>query len=181
MYNTHYPRFRQRRIRQHQVSGRGVLPHRCSWERRWRENGIATGDTVLVESPHGSVLRIACVSPPIWTTCWRFPMAVGRSSMRRGIDAHGRRQHPERHLMQVWGAPSFNSRNNAREQICGRSAGKRQQSSGRSERGIGRSWERRAFISTKSLCSGCHSCMMVCKENHHLPEGGVLPSGRAAS
>ena len=30
---------------------------------------------------------------------------------------------------------------------------------------------KKGFHFNQSLCSGCRSCMLVCKENHHLPEG----------
>ena len=33
---------------------------------------------------------------------------------------------------------------------------------------------KKGFHFNQSLCSGCHSCMMVCKENHHLPEGAFF-------
>lgn len=30
---------------------------------------------------------------------------------------------------------------------------------------------KKGFHFDQTLCSGCHSCVMVCKENHHLPQG----------
>lgn len=32
----------------------------------------------------------------------------------------------------------------------------------------------KGFHFNQNLCSGCRSCMLVCKENHHLPEGAFF-------
>ena len=33
---------------------------------------------------------------------------------------------------------------------------------------------KKGFHFDQSLCSGCRACMMVCKENHHLPQGAFF-------
>ena len=33
---------------------------------------------------------------------------------------------------------------------------------------------KKGFFYDQSLCSGCRACMMVCKENRHLPEGAFF-------
>ena len=75
------------------------------------ENGIATGDTVLVESPHGSVLRVACVSPTFMDDVLALPNGAWSQYDEDGVDAMGAVGSLNGTIMQGMGCTSFNSNN----------------------------------------------------------------------
>lgn len=89
MYNTHYPRFGNGVYGNTKSLGEAFATPVFMGEKVAKENGIATGDTVLVESPHGSVLRIACVSPTYMDDVLALPNGGWSQFNEEGIDIMG--------------------------------------------------------------------------------------------
>lgn len=89
MYNTHYPRFGNGVYGNTKSLGEAFATPVFMGEKVAKENGIATGDTVLVESPHGSVLRIACVSPTYMDDVLALPNGGWSQFNEEGIDVMG--------------------------------------------------------------------------------------------
>lgn len=86
MYNTHYPRFGNGVYGNTKSLGEAFATPVFMGEKVAKENGIATGDTVLVESPHGSVLRIACVSPTYMDDVLALPNGGWSQFNEEGIE-----------------------------------------------------------------------------------------------
>lgn len=111
MYNTHYPRFGNGVYGNTKSLGEAFATPVFMGEKVAKGNGIATGDTVLVESPHGSVLRIACVSPTYMDDVLALPNGGWSQFNEEGIDVMGGVSTLNGTLMQGMGCTSFNSNN----------------------------------------------------------------------
>lgn len=111
LFNTHFPRF-----------GNGVFGNTKSLAEAFttpvymgtkvaKENGIETGDTVLIESRHGSVLRVACVSPTYMDDVIALPNGAWSQFDENGVDVMGGVSTLCGTMMQGMGSTSFNSNN----------------------------------------------------------------------
>ena len=111
LYNTHYPRFGNGVYGNSKSLGEAFVTPVFMGLKVAEENGIATGDTVLVESPHGSVLRVACVSPTFMDDVLALPNGAWSQYDEDGVDAMGAVGSLNGTIMQGMGCTSFNSNN----------------------------------------------------------------------